>query len=57
MVRYYGYYSNVARGKRKKADADEKSSCILEPDFSNMAFRKNRARPIQKTYPIKFPYI
>ena len=21
MVRYYGYYSNVVRGKRKKADA------------------------------------
>ena len=25
MVRYYGYYSNVSRGKRKKADADEGS--------------------------------
>ena len=24
MVRYYGHYSNVSRGKRKKADADNK---------------------------------
>jgi len=31
MVRYYGYYSNVARGKRKKAAADDKIPCILEP--------------------------
>jgi hypothetical protein len=23
MVRYYGYYSNAARGKRKKAEKDE----------------------------------
>ncbi len=30
MVRYYGFYSNVARGKRKKADIDDKVSCILE---------------------------
>jgi len=29
MVRYYGYYSNVARGKRKKADADDNIPCIL----------------------------
>jgi len=27
MVRDYGYYSNVARGKRKKADADDKIPC------------------------------
>jgi hypothetical protein len=24
MVCYYGYYSDVARGKRKKADTDDK---------------------------------
>ena len=43
MVRYYGYYSNVARGKRKKADADDKISCILESELTDMAFRKNWA--------------
>jgi len=31
MVRYYGYYSNVARGKRKKAAVDDQVPCILEP--------------------------
>lgn len=29
MVRYYGYYSNVARGKRKKAEEDELIPSIL----------------------------
>lgn len=30
MVRYYGYYSNVARGKRKKQDQDDLIPSILE---------------------------
>ena len=40
MVRYYGYYSSVARGKRKKADADDKIPFILESELTGMAFRK-----------------
>jgi hypothetical protein len=32
MARYYGYYSNVSRGKRKKEDNDELTPSILEPD-------------------------
>jgi len=52
MVRYYGYYSNVSRGKRKKADADDKIPSILEPELTDMAFRKNWARLIQKIYEI-----
>ena len=47
MVRYYGNYSNVVRGKRKKADADDKIPCILEPELTDMAFRKNWARFIR----------
>ncbi len=39
MVRYYGYYSNVARGKRKKADADDKILCILEPQLTGKTSR------------------
>jgi hypothetical protein len=31
MVRYYGTYSNVARGKRKKEGSDDAIPCILEP--------------------------
>ena len=52
MVRYYGYYSNVSRGKRKKADADDKIPCILKPELTDMVFRKNWARLIQKIYVI-----
>ena len=32
MVRYYGYYSNVARGKRKETGTDDAIPCILEPE-------------------------
>ena len=32
MVRYYGYYSNVCRGKRRKENQDEWIPCILESD-------------------------
>ena len=35
LARYYGYYSNVSRGKRKKAGADDKIPGILAPDLSN----------------------
>jgi hypothetical protein len=41
MVRYYGYYSNVARGKRQKAGNDNVK-----------AFRKSWARLIQKIYEV-----
>jgi hypothetical protein len=48
MARYYGYYSNEARGKRKKTNADDKIPCILEPELTDKAFRRNWARLIQK---------
>ena len=31
MVRYYGYYCNVSRGKRQMAGRDNEGTCILEP--------------------------
>lgn len=52
MVRYYGHYSNVARGKRKKQDQDSLISSILQPDGSSKEFRKNWARLIQKIYEV-----
>jgi hypothetical protein len=52
MVRYYGYYSNVSRGKRKKQDQDEWIPCILEPDKNAKEYRKNWARLIQKIYEV-----
>ena len=52
MVRYYGYYSNVSRGKRKDAGADDAIPCILDPVENSKAFRKNWARLIQKIYEV-----
>ena len=41
MVRYYGYYSNVSRGRRKKAQIDEQ---IDKPTQRNLtqAFKTSR---------------
>ncbi|MFC1744994.1 transposase [Candidatus Riflebacteria bacterium] len=58
MVRYYGYYSNVARGKRRKASAECESIVIHEPAASKKEFRRNWARLIQKIYevdPLEYP--
>jgi hypothetical protein len=44
MVRYYGYYSNVSRGKRKKQNLDELIPSVLESDESSKERRKNWAR-------------
>jgi len=52
MVRYYGYYSNVSRGKRKQANQFELIPCILEPAESSRESRKNWARLIQKIYEV-----
>ena len=50
MVRYYGYYGNVSRGRRKKSDQDGLVPCILQPEESSKEYRKNWARLIQKVY-------
>jgi len=52
MVRYYGYYSNVARGKRKINGADDKIPCILKPELTDHEFRRNWARLIRKIYEV-----
>jgi hypothetical protein len=46
MVRYYGHYSNVSRGKRQKEGSDEAIPCILEPQGDSKTFRRNWARLI-----------
>ena len=40
MVRYYGHYSNVSRGKRKKHNQEGLIPSILEPDGSSKEFLK-----------------
>ncbi len=52
MVRYYGFYSNVSRGQRKKADKDALVPSIMQPDEPSKGYRKNWARLIQKIYEI-----
>ncbi len=60
MVRYYGYLSNVSRGKRKKNARDGLIPSILEPvedpnfsgDGSSREYRRNWARLIQKIYEV-----
>jgi hypothetical protein len=52
MVRYYGYFSNVSRGKRKKNARDGLIPSILEPDGSSREYRRNWARLIQKIYEV-----
>ena len=51
MARYYGFYSNVSRGKRKKVEQDEDIPQIIESKRSK-EFRKNWARLIQKIYEV-----
>jgi hypothetical protein len=50
MVRYYGHYGNVSRGKRKKQDQGGLIPSILEPDGSSKEYRRNWARLIRKIY-------
>jgi len=52
MVRYYGYYGNVSRGKRKKQEHDDLISSILQPDGSSKEHRKNWSRLIRKIYEV-----
>ncbi len=52
MVRYYGFYSNVCRGRRKKLNQDALIPDILERDEDSKAYRKNWAKPIQKIYEV-----
>jgi hypothetical protein len=60
MVRYYGYYSSVSRGRRKAKDQDGLIPSILEPvedpdfsgDKSSNEHKKNWARLIQKIYEV-----
>ena len=50
MVRYYGYYSNVKRGRRKNKNQDEWMPCILEANESSKEYRKNWAQLFQRIY-------
>ena len=56
MVRYYGYHSNAARGKRKKLGLNDAEIPEIAGQEADSAYRKkcraNWARLIQKIYEI-----
>jgi hypothetical protein len=52
MVRYYGYYSNVSRGKRKMLEEDDLIPSVIETEDLSKERRKNWARLIQKIYEV-----
>jgi hypothetical protein len=47
-VRYYGWYSNVTRGKRRERAEDNTVPYIIESDRPPAACRKSWGRLIQK---------
>jgi hypothetical protein len=52
MVRYYGWYSNVLRGKKQKKNTADIIPCIIDSDRTPAACRKSWARLIQKIYEV-----
>ena len=50
LVRYYGHYSIVSRGRRKKAQTDKQTPYILEPELNPKEYQQNWAQLIQKIY-------
>jgi len=51
-VRYYGFLSNSARGRRRKKEEHDPIPTVLEPEISSEQFRKNWARLVQKVYEV-----
>jgi len=53
MIRYYGYYSNKARGKRMKENATpEHLNIKKEPPNTHKEYRRLWAQLIQKVYEV-----
>jgi len=52
MVRYYGHYSNISRGKRQMEGNDDAVPSIIESQGDEKTFRRNWARLIQKIYEV-----
>jgi len=44
IIRYYGYYSNVSRGQRKRANEAGLVPSILQPDEPSKGYLRNWAR-------------
>lgn len=51
MVRYYGYYSNVSRGKRKKEEPKEETEISWKPEVIEI-----EAPPVSKDLKKRWSY-
>ena len=51
-VRYYGYYSNRARGERKKSNHGDLIPMLMDADVNGKHFKRSWARLIKKIYNI-----
>ena len=49
-MRYYGYYSNVSRGKRKKEKPEEQEIIALDPQPVSKELKKRWSYFIRKVY-------
>lgn len=52
LVKYYGHYSNRARGERLKRNQDPAVPALLDPDISSKEARRNWSRLIRKIYEV-----
>jgi RNase P protein component len=52
MVRSYGHYSNVSRGKRQESAEDDDIPCIIESEEDAKAHRRKWSRLLQKIYEV-----
>ncbi len=51
LVHYYGYYTNVSRGRREKLRAEHKTEvCEIYPPPDSRELKKRRSHFIQKVY-------
>jgi hypothetical protein len=52
LVRYYGWYSNVSRGKRRKATGEDRALVGEAIEISSSAAKRAWARPIKQVYDV-----
>ena len=53
LVRYYGWYSNVSRGKRRKAQEEGSSTIEEHSEVSDSAVKRAWARLIRQVYEVQ----
>lgn len=55
MARYYGYYSNVSREKRKTQEKDYAIPSIIDTDGSSKEYRKKLGSANLEDLPFEIP--